>query len=78
MSEEKDLHWESIERILFLYAKLNPGIGYIQGMNECLGPIYYVLAHDDEEENVAHAEAGNKTYSASYIYVSLDLLTKFK
>ncbi|OUM58557.1 hypothetical protein PIROE2DRAFT_16128, partial [Piromyces sp. E2] len=43
---EYDLHWEALERILFIYAKLNPGIGYIQGMNEILGPIYYVLAND--------------------------------
>ena len=28
-----------IERILFIYAKLNPGIGYIQGMNEICGPL---------------------------------------
>ena len=43
---EYDLHWEALERILFIYAKLNPGISYIQGMNEVLGPIYYVLAND--------------------------------
>ena len=43
---EYDLHWEALERILFIYAKLNPGIGYIQGMNEILGPLYYVLAND--------------------------------
>jgi len=44
--KEFDLHWEALERILFIYAKLNPGIGYIQGMNEILGPLYYVLAND--------------------------------
>ncbi|CAG8589190.1 10819_t:CDS:2, partial [Paraglomus occultum] len=52
-----DLHWEAIERILFIYAKLNPGIGYVQGMNEILGPIYYTMANDDDEEGKAHAEA---------------------
>lgn len=25
-------HWEVVERILFIYAKLNPGIAYVQGM----------------------------------------------
>ena len=25
-------HWHIIERILFVYAKLNPGLGYIQGI----------------------------------------------
>ncbi|KAG9299831.1 hypothetical protein G9A89_003375 [Geosiphon pyriformis] len=52
-----DLHWEAIERILFIYAKLNPGIGYVQGMNEILGPIYYTMANDGDEEGKAHAEA---------------------
>ncbi|KAJ1980921.1 hypothetical protein H4R34_002275 [Dimargaris verticillata] len=52
-----DLHWEAIERILFIYAKLNRGIGYVQGMNEIVGPLYYVLAQDVDEESRAHAEA---------------------
>jgi hypothetical protein len=39
---ETDLHWEALERILFIYAKLNPAIGYVQGMNELIAPIYYV------------------------------------
>ncbi|BFZ53232.1 hypothetical protein PYCC9005_000255 [Savitreella phatthalungensis] len=58
MDEEEvsDLHWEAVERILFIYAKLNPGIGYVQGMNELLFPIYYVLANDDSSHQV-HAEA---------------------
>ncbi|KAI8816875.1 rab-GTPase-TBC domain-containing protein [Fimicolochytrium jonesii] len=55
--ESGDLHWEAIERILFIYAKLNPGIGYVQGMNEILGPLYYVMANDTDEESRAHAEA---------------------
>ena len=37
-------HWEVVERVLFIYAKLNPGQGYVQGMNEIVGPIYYVCA----------------------------------
>lgn len=45
----QDLHWEAIERILFIYAKLNPGVGYVQGMNEILGPLYYLLANDPDE-----------------------------
>ncbi|ORX93333.1 RabGAP/TBC [Basidiobolus meristosporus CBS 931.73] len=55
--ETCDLHWEAIERLLFIYAKLNPGVGYVQGMNEILGPIYYTMANDPDEETRAHAEA---------------------
>nr|CAG8441687.1 3605_t:CDS:10 [Entrophospora candida] len=54
---EIDLHWEAIERILFIYAKLNPGVGYVQGMNKILGPIYYTMANDSDEKGRAHAEA---------------------
>ncbi|RUS28506.1 rab-GTPase-TBC domain-containing protein, partial [Jimgerdemannia flammicorona] len=57
-SETGDLHWEAIERILFIYAKLNPGVGYVQGMNELLGPIYYLFARDTSAPDTqAHAEA---------------------
>ena len=44
MEVGQEAHWEVVQRILFLYAKLNPGQGYVQGMNEIIGPIYYVLA----------------------------------
>lgn len=55
-----DYHWEAIERILFIYAKLNPGVGYVQGMNEILAPIYYVFtakAAEEDLESQAYAEA---------------------
>ena len=57
MESGQEAHWEVVERILFLYAKLNPGQGYVQGMNEIIGPIYYVFASDPREEWRAHAEA---------------------
>jgi len=31
-----------MSRILFIYAKLNPKILYVQGMNEILAPIFYL------------------------------------
>uniref|UniRef100_A0A1I7XZT4 TBC1 domain family member 13 n=1 Tax=Steinernema glaseri TaxID=37863 RepID=A0A1I7XZT4_9BILA len=52
-----ETHWQVVERILFIYSKLNAGIKYIQGMNEVIGPIYYVLASDQDSEWAAHAEA---------------------
>ena len=30
-----------LARILFIYGKLNPGVRYVQGMNEILAVIYY-------------------------------------
>ena len=57
MEVGQEAHWEVVQRILFLYAKLNPGQGYVQGMNEIIGPIYYVLASDSSSEWQPHAEA---------------------
>ncbi|XP_062109188.1 uncharacterized protein LOC133819843 [Humulus lupulus] len=48
---------EALRSILMVFAKLNPGIRYVQGMNELLAPLYYVLKNDPDEENVANAEA---------------------
>jgi hypothetical protein len=35
-----ETHADILTRILFIYAKLNPGVGYIQGMNEVLAVFY--------------------------------------
>ena len=43
------LHHAAISRVLFIYAKLNPGIRYVQGMNEVLAPIYYVFCQEIDE-----------------------------
>ncbi|KAH8301125.1 hypothetical protein KR018_002615, partial [Drosophila ironensis] len=57
MEEGQEAHWEVVQRILFIYAKLNPGQGYVQGMNEIVGPIYYVMASDPDLAYREHAEA---------------------
>jgi hypothetical protein len=30
-------------RILYIYARLNPRIQYVQGMNEILAPLFYLV-----------------------------------
>ncbi|XP_015596407.1 TBC1 domain family member 13 isoform X1 [Cephus cinctus] len=57
LAEGGEAHWEVLERILFLYAKLNPGQGYVQGMNEIVGPIYHAFACDPDHQWREHAEA---------------------
>ncbi|XP_042193729.1 TBC1 domain family member 13 isoform X3 [Callorhinchus milii] len=57
LPEGCEAHWEVVERILFIYAKLNPGIAYVQGMNEIVGPVYYTFATDPNTEWKEHAEA---------------------
>lgn len=44
-----ECHADILHRVLFIYAKLNPGIKYIQGMNEVLAVIYYCYLNPDEE-----------------------------
>eukprot|EP01118_Nematostelium_gracile_P012345 TRINITY_DN4500_c0_g1_i1.p1 TRINITY_DN4500_c0_g1~~TRINITY_DN4500_c0_g1_i1.p1 ORF type:complete len:438 (+),score=96.38 TRINITY_DN4500_c0_g1_i1:132-1445(+) len=51
------IHYEALKRILFVYAKLNPGIKYVQGMNEILGPLYYIFATDPISDFKENAEA---------------------
>lgn len=40
-----ETHADILTRILFIYAKLNPGIKYVQGMNEVLAVLYFVFWH---------------------------------
>ncbi|KDP39352.1 hypothetical protein JCGZ_01109 [Jatropha curcas] len=48
---------EALRNILIVFAKLNPGIRYVQGMNEILAPLFYVFRNDPDEEMAACAEA---------------------
>ncbi|XP_009610516.1 uncharacterized protein LOC107801189 [Nicotiana tabacum] len=48
---------DALRNILIVFAKLNPGIRYVQGMNELLAPLFYVFRNDPNEENAASAEA---------------------
>eukprot|EP00550_Attheya_septentrionalis_P004265 CAMPEP_0198297840 /NCGR_PEP_ID=MMETSP1449-20131203/38550_1 /TAXON_ID=420275 /ORGANISM="Attheya septentrionalis, Strain CCMP2084" /LENGTH=460 /DNA_ID=CAMNT_0043998925 /DNA_START=37 /DNA_END=1416 /DNA_ORIENTATION=+ len=48
--------YAALERILFIWAKLNKGVRYVQGMNEIVGTIYFVLANDCNEEWACEAE----------------------
>ena len=61
------LHHRALSRILFIYAKLNPGIAYVQGMNEVLGPIYYVFA----SASPAPEDRDNAEADAFYCFTSL-------
>ena len=43
---EKETNSDIIERIIYIYSKLNKEVGYVQGMNELIAPIYYCFSHD--------------------------------
>ncbi|MBA0856269.1 hypothetical protein Goshw_025801, partial [Gossypium schwendimanii] len=48
---------DAMRNILIVFAKLNPGIRYVQGMNEILAPLFYVFKNDPDVEMAANAEA---------------------
>ena len=41
-----ETHSDVLERLLYIYAKMNKDVGYIQGMNEIISPIYYCYSLD--------------------------------
>lgn len=56
-----------IARILFVYAKLNPGVKYVQGMNEVLAPLYIVFSAEPNEDGT---EAGaEEVYTFIMLYI---------
>jgi hypothetical protein len=50
----KEIHSDVMERILYIYAKNNKDVGYVQGMNAILAPIYYCYSMDNtcDKENI--------------------------
>jgi len=42
---------ESLKNVLLIFAKLNAGIRYVQGMNEILAPLFFVFRSDLDDKN---------------------------
>jgi TBC1 domain family member 13 len=42
---------ESLKNVLLIFAKLNAGIRYVQGMNEVLAPLFFVFRSDPDDKN---------------------------
>ncbi|XP_075247502.1 TBC1 domain family member 13-like [Convolutriloba macropyga] len=76
LGEDAEVHWEVVERILFIYAKLNKATGYVQGMNELLGPIYHVFASSKCEETKRFAEADSFFCFVNLMAENRDIYTK--
>lgn len=51
------VHKQFMQRTLFVFAKLNPGLAYVQGMNELHAPLLWTFRTDPDESESAHAEA---------------------
>lgn len=51
---------EGMCRILYIYGKLNPGLAYVQGMNELLAPIFWVCHNCPVPEQAVALSKGEK------------------
>lgn len=54
-----ETHADVLGRVLFIYAKLNIGIRYVQGMNEVLAVLYYCFwsFSDRTEQDIKYLES---------------------
>ena len=73
--EGRAQHLESLERILFIWCKLNPGVSYVQGMNEVLGPLYYLFAISPENTGV-RAKAESQAFF-SFMNLMSEIMNNF-
>uniref|UniRef100_A0A7S2RK13 Rab-GAP TBC domain-containing protein n=1 Tax=Mucochytrium quahogii TaxID=96639 RepID=A0A7S2RK13_9STRA len=55
-----DARCDIMERILFIFAKLNPGIEYVQGMNEVVAPILFVFGNPTLDGEKKKPELGGQ------------------
>ena len=73
-------HREKMNRALFIYYKLNPGIKYVQGMNELYGTLYYVIgsvkSRNSVDDGLMEAFQGDPEVAAFYCFV--DLMSDFR
>ncbi|CAI8055926.1 TBC1 domain family member 13 [Geodia barretti] len=76
LKEGEEAHWEVVERILFVHAKCNKGIGYVQGMNEVIGPLYYVFFQHPDVRWKEHAEADTSFCFSALMAEIGDVFTK--
>jgi hypothetical protein len=53
---------------LYVFAKLNPGVGYVQGMHEMFGCMYYVFATSTDEESATENAAADAFYCFTEVF----------
>ena len=61
--------------ILFIFCRLNPDIGYRQGMHEVLAPILWVMSRDaiDTKAAISREEGGTPTEADQLPQMCLDM-----
>lgn len=68
-----------MKRALFVFAKLNPGLTYVQGMNEIYAPLYYVFKTSEHGEFGEQNETGSTIHAeADAFFCFVDLMSEFR
>jgi hypothetical protein len=70
-----ETHADVLHRILFIYAKLNQGIKYVQGMNEVLAVLYYCFLKQDYEMNPVFSD---KYLESELFFAFTNLMVELK
>jgi hypothetical protein len=66
------LHKQCMRRTLFVYAKLNPGLMYVQGMNELHAPLLWTFKTD------AASEEDSKYAEADAFWCFMEIMSEFR
>lgn len=61
-----DRRWHSLLRILYIYALLNPSVGYVQGMNEVLFVLLYVFGTSASLPSAVSNNVNSKSGSSAH------------
>jgi hypothetical protein len=76
-------HRAAMRRALFIFAKLNPGLQYVQGMNELFAVLYHTFAigagknDADQNKNLENLNQPSSAESAAF-FCFMDLLGEFR
>ena len=63
LKEGEEAHWEVVERILFIYAKLNPGLSYVQVSQHGTG-LYCGVGHRVTAKNLINIARGRQMFQS--------------
>ena len=70
---------QEIKRALFVFTKLNPGITYVQGMNEIYAPLYFIFKTCEHGEFGELKGFGSTNHAeADAFFCFLDLMGDFR
>lgn len=68
-----------MKRALFVFAKVNPGLSYVQGMNEIYAPLYYVFKTSEHGEFGEQDGFGSSDHAeADAFFCFVDLMGEFR